>query len=198
MNDKPEVDSVKDRLAKIKVFKDHLISTGIDPDKATLAARRKVEGIKEKKILYFDMDNVLVDFDSALVQLEKYNPSVLEIYEGRLDEIPGIFSNMKPYGEAVEVYHQMRQIFDVYILSTAPWENPSAWKDKLAWVKKHLGETATKRLILTHHKNLNIGHFLIDDRTKNGAEEFTGEHIHFGSDKFPNWPTVMNYLLSKV
>ena len=28
---------------------------------------------------------------------------------------------------------------------------------------------------------------LIDDRTANGAAQFTGEHIHFGSEKFPNW-----------
>ena len=32
-------------------------------------------------------------------------------------------------------------------------------------MKKYLGEIAYKRLILTHHKNLNFGDFLIDDRT---------------------------------
>ena len=84
--------------------------------------------------------------------------------------------------------------YDTYILSTAPWENPSAWSDKLLWVKKNLGNAAYKRLILSHHKNLNAGKFLIDDRTKNGAGEFGGEHIHFGTDKFPDWKTVVHYL----
>ena len=39
------------------------------------------------------------------------------------------------------------------------------------------------------------GDNLIDDRLKNGANELPGEHIHFGTDKFPNWKTVCEYLL---
>ena len=76
-----------------------------------------------------------------------------------------------------------------------PWENSSAWKDKNEWVKKHLGKSAHKRLILSHHKNLNKGDYLIDDRTANGAGEFEGEHIQFGSEKFPDWDSVLEYLL---
>jgi 5'-nucleotidase len=30
-----------------------------------------------------------------------------------------------------------------------------------------------------------MGDYLIDDRLKNGAGEFKGELIHFGTDKFP-------------
>lgn len=67
----------------------------------------------------------------------------------------------------------------------SPWYNPSAWSDKLEWVKKYLGEVAYKRLILTHHKNLNKGDRLIDDSTKRGASEFEGELNLFGSEKFP-------------
>ncbi len=55
----------------------------------------------------------------------------------------------------------------------------------MEWVQHYLGEAAHKRLILTHHKNLNRGEYLIDDRTKNGAGEFSGEHIVFGSAAFP-------------
>jgi hypothetical protein len=43
------------------------------------------------KILYVDMDNVLVDFPSAFPHL---SPEVLQEYEGRLDEVPGIFALM--------------------------------------------------------------------------------------------------------
>ena len=39
-----------------------------------------------------------------------------------------------------------------------------------------------------------IGDYLIDDRRFNGASEFTGEWIHFGSEKFPNWNSVLKYL----
>jgi 5'-nucleotidase len=145
-----------------------------------------------KKILYIDMDNVLVDFPSAFPQISAEDKAK---YEDRLDEVPGIFSLMEPIPGAIEAIKNLSFKFDTYILSTSPWENPSAWSDKLIWVKKYIGEYAYKRLILSHHKNLNMGDYLIDDRLKNGADKFQGEHIHFGSDKFPDWDAVTNYLL---
>lgn len=144
-----------------------------------------------KKILYVDMDNVLVDFPSAF---PKVAPDLLAKYEDDKDEIPGIFSLMDPLPMAIESFEQLSRIYDTYILSTSPWGNPSAWQDKLLWVKKYLGESAHKRLILSHHKNLNRGDYLIDDRTKNGADKFQGEHIHFGTNDFPDWPAVVRYL----
>ena len=137
------------------------------------------------------MDNVLVDFPSALTKIPQ---NLLIEYENRLDEVPGIFSLMEPLADAIESFQILSSLFDTYILSTSPWENPSAWSDKLLWVKKHLGSSAYKRLILSHHKNLNRGDFLIDDRTKNGVEYFEGEHIHFGTERFPDWLTVVQYL----
>ena len=99
---------------------------------------------------------------------------------------------------AVGAFGKLSKTFDTYVLSTAPWDNPSAWSDKLVWVKNHLGESAYKRLILTHHKNLNRGDFLIDDREKNGAGSFEGELILFGSEKFPDWNTVTEFLIQRV
>ena len=145
-----------------------------------------------KKILYVDMDNVLVDFQSALPH---FPPEVLKEYGGDVDDIPGIFAKMEPMKDALDSFASLSEKFDTYILSTAPWNNPSAWSDKLAWVKKHLGQPAFKRLILTHHKNLNAGDYLIDDRTKKGADKFPGELIHFGSERFPDWKSVVNYLI---
>lgn len=148
-----------------------------------------------KKILYVDMDNVLVDFPSAF---SRVSPELLTKHEKDKDEIPGIFSLMDPMPGGIEAFNELSMLFDTYILSTSPWENDSAWTDKLKWVKKHLGKSAYKRLILSHHKNLNIGDFLIDDRTKNGADKFQGEHIHFGTEKFPDWKSVVEYLTLKV
>ncbi len=149
-----------------------------------------------KQILYIDMDNVLVDFQSGIEQLDE---QVKEEYKERLDEVPGIFGLMKPLEGAIDAVHKLVKEYDVYVLSTAPWLNPSAWKDKIEWVQKYFGKEKDsvlyKRLIISHHKNLNNGDYLIDDRTKNGAGEFAGEHIHFGTDKFPNWKHVLEYLL---
>jgi len=137
------------------------------------------------------MDNVLVDFTSGIERMPK---AVVSEHEDNLDEIPGIFSQMDPMPGAQEAFAELSSLFDTYILSTSPWENPSAWSDKLQWVKTHLGAPAYKRLILTHHKNLNDGDFLIDDRTKNGVDQFRGEHIHFGTEAFPDWAAVVSYL----
>ena len=147
-----------------------------------------------KKTLYIDMDNVLVDFASALPKLSR---EILAEYDSRLDDVPDIFSLMKPMPGAVEAFKELSEKFDTYILSTSPWANPSAWSDKLLWVKQYLGPNAKKRLILSHHKNLNAGDFLVDDRTKNGANEFNGEHLHFGTPKFPDWNAVVDYLNQK-
>ncbi|HKV96100.1 MAG TPA: hypothetical protein VJR90_01235 [Gammaproteobacteria bacterium] len=151
--------------------------------------------MKKTKTLYVDMDNVLVDFQSGLSGLPA---ATLREYQGHEDDIPGIFSRMVPMPGAVQAFTELTVLFDTYILSTAPWKNPSAWSDKPLWVQKYLGQAAYKRLILTHHKDLNRGDFLIDDRTKHGVDQFQGEHIHFGSERFPDWPTTMEYLHSKV
>ena len=147
-----------------------------------------------KKILYVDMDNVLVDCPSGISKISK---ALQSEYEDRLDEAPGIFSLMAPIKGAIESYKKLSQKFDTYILSTAPWKNSSGWSDKNEWVKKYLGDFAYKRLILSSNKNLNAGDYLIDDRSANGASDFKGEHIHFLTEKFKNWDDVLNYLIPK-
>ena len=144
------------------------------------------------------MDGVLVDFQSGIDSL---SDNEKEIYEGRYDEVPGIFSKMMPKDGALKAFEKLSNSFEVYILSTAPWDNPSAWTDKLLWVKKYLGTQAHKKLILSHNKHLNAGDFLIDDRIANGADRFRGEHIHFNSEdhpQFKDWNGVLDYILALV
>lgn len=148
-----------------------------------------------KKIVYVDMDNVLVDFQSGI---EKLSDEIKTAYEGRLDEVPGIFSLMEPMPGAIAAVQKLAGCFEVYVLSTAPWNNPSAWTDKAKWIQRYFGNDTEsifyKRLIISHHKNLLAGDFLIDDREKNGAKEFGGELILFGSAKYPDWDAVSVYL----
>ena len=110
-----------------------------------------------KKILYIDMDGVLVDFKSGI---RRISADERREYEGREDDVPGIFALMDPIPGALEAYRELSRRYDTYILSTAPWKNPSAWSDKVEWVQRHLG----------------------------------GEHILFGSERFPDWAAVLEYL----
>ena len=154
-----------------------------------------------KKVLYVDMDNTLVDFGARLAGIDQ---SLRERYRGREDELPGLFALMPPMPGALDAYRELSGLFDTYILSTAPWGNPSAWQHKVEWVHMHLGRDAGtpayKRLILSHHKNLNRGDFLVDDRPNhNGADRFEGEVIHFGPDgQFTTWPDVVTYLRARA
>jgi 5'(3')-deoxyribonucleotidase len=142
-----------------------------------------------KKRLFFDMDGVLVDFQSGI---DKLSEDVKKEYEGRFDEVPGIFGLMSPIPGAIDAVHKLQEKYDVYILSTAPWKNPSAWSDKVKWVTEHLDDVFHKRMVITHCKHLCEGDYLIDDRGKNGASEFKGEWIQFGSDRFADWKSVLS------
>lgn len=152
------------------------------------------------KRIFFDMDNVLVDFHSGLDQVsEEVKAKYADDGTGKphYDDIPGLFGLMKPMPGAIEAARELEKHYEVYILSTAPWNNPSAWADKVAWVTKYLDDVFHKKLFLSHRKDLCKGDYLIDDRGDHGANVFDGEWIEFGSSLFPDWKSVLNYLLQE-
>lgn len=146
------------------------------------------------KVIHIDTDGVVADFDKG----KRDHPlGSVTPYIGRPDKLPGVYENLEPITQAVDSVSKLLKspLYDVYFLSTAPWDNPEAWTHKRLWIAKHFDEKLVrKRLILCHHKQLLIGDYLIDDRRFNGASEFTGEWIHFGSEAFPNWGTILVYL----
>ena len=94
----------------------------------------------------------------------------------------------------------MKEKYDLYILSSSPWENPTALADKLAWVKKYFGGDGReniffRKVVFSSVKHLSQGDILIDDRTANGAGDFSGRLIRFGSDEFPDWQAILRELL---
>ena len=144
-----------------------------------------------KKILYIDLDSVVVNYMKGIEGLDE------EQRKKRILE-PGFFLNLEPIENAIENVNLLAVHYDVYFASTAPWSNVHSASEKRIWVEKYFPITGHKRLILTHRKNLLIGDYLIDDRLHNGAGKFTGKLLHFGSEEFPDWDSCMKYLLSRI
>ena len=144
------------------------------------------------KTLFIDMDGVIVDF----MQSVKNHPE-FEKYKNEIDALPDVFLNSLPIEHAIDSVGKLLDCgkYEVYIASTAPWGNIDSLSHKRIWIEKYFGERLKKRLILTHRKDFLMGDYLIDDRLKNGAGEFKGELLHFGTAKYPDWKSVLEYLL---
>ena len=127
------------------------------------------------------MDGVIVDPASTGI-----DNNTKKEFKDQLYNAPYFFRDMTPLAGSIDAYKLLCKQFDTYILTAAPWGNPTAASDKINWVKKYLPNEAYKRIIISHNKHLCMGDYLVDDSTRNGAGEFSGEHIHFGTDKFPD------------
>lgn len=143
----------------------------------------------KKEVIYVDMDGVVADFPKKWKsmfgdKLDLYQiPPTPEGFYRDLEIMPGAY-------ESIQI---LSKYFDVYFLSTAEWGNLSSWVDKRVWIEEKFGKLGYKKLILSHNKSLNLGKYLIDDRAIKTNLEFTGEFIHFGSNKFPDWASVVRY-----
>lgn len=148
------------------------------------------------KIIFIDMDGVLVDFS---YQLQKYlnDSTIPDSLKDSPEDIEGFFLDAPPIRGAIECVTKLSQSnkFDLYIATSAPWNNPSSLTDKRIWIENHFGVLFKKKLITTHRKDLLVGDILIDDRPNNGTKNFNGEWIQFGSKKYPNWEVICDYLL---
>ena len=157
-----------------------------------------------KKIVFIDMDGVLVNFEGAMLKAYKNNPGFSEKYKKNPDEIPGIFKDPKPIKGAIESVTQLAKSgkYDLFIATTATWENPEAAMHKRLWIEKYFGVLFEKKMMITHRKDLLLGEYLIDDRLKNGASGFTGELLPFGwayekeeFNEYKTWEDILKKLL---
>lgn len=169
----------------------------IDPKLFGNSDKDPVYGYLEnpRELIFVDMDGVLADAEARMqTWSQKLGLTTTELFKKKLYHMPGFYADLPPMPGAVESFEKLSSNYEVYILTAPSWENPSCYTDKRLWVEKYLGKPAYKRLIISNDKSLFTGRALIDDRVKYGVTKFKGEHIHFGSDKFPNWKSVLKHL----
>ena len=145
----------------------------------------------EKIVIYIDMDDTLCDYKSAFEKALQNNPGTQ--YP---QSVPGFFLNLEPLLNAIETFQWFFEEpqFDVYILTEPSPKNPHSYTEKRLWVERYLGYGAVEKLIISPHKQLNRGAYLIDDCDKGkGQERFEGRLIRFGHDQFKSWGSVREY-----
>lgn len=138
------------------------------------------------------MDNTLCDFSKAYQKYlekcpnQKYPQSQFGFFI-KLEEIP----------DAIESFKKLEEYFEVRILTRPSIYNLNSYTEKAYWILEHLGFDTLKRLDISCDKSLHIGDYLIDDSDGDGQLEFKGEFIKFGSNEFPNWKYIINYIMLK-
>jgi len=148
-----------------------------------------------KKIIYVDMDDVLCDFTGAQQEALSKNPEI-KYPQSQCD----FYRKLVPLKNGIEVinYLTTQSLFTVYILTAPSVRNPFSYTEKRLWIEDHFGFDMVNRLIISPNKGLNKGDYLIDDHDAGrGQEDFEGELLHFGSEKFKNWDLVLAYFKEK-
>ena len=132
---------------------------------------------KKEHLALIDMDGTVADFDGAMkADLESLrspgeDPTLDEqAYEDiphiqarrRLIKLtPGFWRNLKPIKLGFEVVDVLRVVgFEMHVLTKGPIRTPSAWEEKVEWVKQHLPDTP---ITITMKKQLVYGRALVDD-----------------------------------
>lgn len=146
--------------------------------------------ILKSKIIYIDMDDTICDY-SGLWSIYKEKFPGVQYPQSKF----GFFSRLKPIEGALESISLLEKYYDVFILTRPSIKNLHSYSEKAEWVEKYLGEEYLEKLILCPDKSLVKGNFLIDDYDKNGQTEFEGEFIKFKTEIFPNWESVVKYLI---
>jgi len=141
--------------------------------------------MSKKLTIFLDMDGVLANFEKAASLIPDVKRPDLHLDFSTFEPMPGAI-------DAVEKLIDMGH--DVYIATTPPWDNPSAWAQKRDWVVTWLPQLKRK-MFLTHHKNLLKGDILIDDTTYRGQKDFEGKFIHFGiGNNKMNWIQITDVI----
>jgi|TARA_B110000902_G_scaffold124857_1_gene145762 5'-nucleotidase len=159
----------------------------------------------KKKIIYIDMDGVIVDFGRAIEEWFETHPHLEERYKTFPDHIQGLFRIAPPIEGAISAIKKLHESgkYELFIATSAPWGNPQSNTDKRFWIEDYFGDLFHKKMFITHRKDLLMGDYLIDDRLKNGAGEFKGELLRFGLDwennnkpnEYPTWDSILTKLL---
>jgi 5'-nucleotidase len=147
-----------------------------------------------KKIIAVDMDNVLVDIESQMIDWYERD------YGYRIDKslmlgvpeseafpnkeavrqfcyTPGFFRTAPIMPGALDAIKTLMHNYEIYVVSAA-MEFPQSLFEKTEWLKEHFPFISWKNIVLCGDKSIIATHYLIDDHCKN-LDYFKGKPILF-------------------
>lgn len=126
----------------------------------------------------WDLDGVHAQFDESVMELTGVTPKTLDdagILWSTLEKYPSFFSDLKPYPEMVELFHETKdKVGHVRVITGRPRKEkfPNSAQHKIEWAKKHLDPNLDVVVCLSRDKQKHISKehendILIDDRIDN-------------------------------
>lgn len=152
--------------------------------------------MNQKTIIYVDLDDTLCDYKGAFDLVKESSPEI---------DFPqsesGFYANLLPLPDAINAFKWLckQEQLEVYILTAPSIYNPLCYSEKRLWVEQHFGFEHVHRLIISYHKNLLIGDYLIDDKGEGrGQEFFGGELLQFGTSCLRDWRDIKRFLTKNI
>lgn len=104
------------------------------------------------------------------------------------------FAEMEPETNAVRAFEKLSQVYDTFILASAPYNDPDSWRERVVWCEEHLGVGAWNRLIVSNRKDLVMGDYVIDAHpSRYGLENGMATVIDYGNDPYKTWDDVLTF-----
>jgi 5'-nucleotidase len=142
---------------------------------------------RETPVILVDMDGVLAAFDRAYFEMcaelgfevdcelldRKHRYSDAHIIDPAHRDLayeevcsPGWFISLPPEEGAIDGFHDLAELADLWICTKPMEANPTCRDEKARWIRAHLGKEWESRLILAPDKSMIRGDVLLDDAPK--------------------------------
>ena len=149
------------------------------------------------KSIHFDGEHQLNDH-AFLWSLLPVMQWIDDSQEGRtrrtiLVELDGVLRDKRndlPVGEAVRVFHQLAERYDLYIFSREDPNHAERWGDPVRWAETHIGVPAWNRVLVGNHPELLMTDYFL---TRESCDGFPGTVLHFGEDPLRTWADVQTF-----